>query len=147
MIKQTNSYLVLSLVVLLLSACTPSQPAEVHLSGPTMGTTYNVKFVANDKVEAQQLQAEIDALLQDINQLMSTYITDSELSRFNQYRKTDNFPISVETLKVMTEAKRLGELSEGMLDVTLGPVINLWGFGPQNKPEKVRLRVWITPTV
>jgi thiamine biosynthesis lipoprotein len=102
-----------------------------------MGTTYNVKFVANDKVEAQQLQAEIDALLQDINQLMSTYITDSELSRFNQYRKTDNFPISVETLKVMTEAKRLGELSEGMLDVTLGPVINLWGFGPQNKPEKV----------
>jgi thiamine biosynthesis lipoprotein len=102
-----------------------------------MGTTYNIKFVASENVKPQQLQAEIDTLLLGINQLMSTYISDSELSRFNQYRGTDNFPLSGETLKVMAEAKRLGELSEGMLDVTLGPVINLWGFGPQSRPEKI----------
>lgn len=130
-------FLLISTAFFVLSACTPQPPAEVHLSGPTMGTTYNIKFVANENVKPQQLQTEIDTLLLGINQLMSTYITDSELSRFNQYRGTDNFPLSGETLKVMGEAKRIGKLSEGMLDVTLGPVINLWGFGPQNRPEKI----------
>ena len=137
MIKTIYHSLLLSTVLFVLTACAPKPPAEMHLSGPTMGTTYNVKFVANEHVVASQLQIEIDNLLLDINQLMSTYISDSELSRFNQYQKTDEFPLSRETLEVMAEARRLGGLSEGMLDVTLGPVINLWGFGPLSRPEKI----------
>jgi thiamine biosynthesis lipoprotein len=136
-IKPIQHFLLLSTALLVLGACTPAPPADVHLSGPTMGTSYNVKYVGSEGIKPERLQAEIDSLLVDINQLMSTYISDSELSRFNQHRQTDNFPLSRETLKVLLEAKRLGDLSEGMLDVTLGPVINLWGFGPQSRPEKI----------
>jgi thiamine biosynthesis lipoprotein len=83
------------------------------------------------------LQEEIDAELVNINKLMSTYDTTSELSRFNQYRYSDNFEVSKETLTVVNEALRLARLSDGVLDVTVGPLVNLWGFGPNKRPEKV----------
>ena len=101
-----------------------------------MGTIYNIKYVPNEGVEADILQKEIDAVLLDVNKLMSTYMPDSELSRFNQWQSSEPFPLSEETLLVMREAKRLGKLSGGLLDVTVGPLVNLWGFGPQARPEK-----------
>ncbi|MFT2089612.1 FAD:protein FMN transferase [Paraglaciecola sp. 2405UD69-4] len=119
-----------------LVACS-QQKSEVHFSGPTMGTTYNVKYVASSDVTPEQLKSEIDSELVDINQLMSTYIEDSELSRFNQWHSVEPFPLSEQTLFVMAEAKRLGEISEGVLDVTVGPLVNLWGFGPNARPDKI----------
>lgn len=113
------------------------QKQEVHLTGPTMGTSYNVKYVPAESVTPTLLQTEIDQRLEEINQLMSTYIKDSELSRFNQWQSREPFPISAETTLVMAEAKRLGVLSEGVLDVTVGPLVNLWGFGPQSRPETI----------
>lgn len=123
-------------VALMALACSPTKVAELHLSGPTMGTVYNVKFVPKDNIDGTKLQAEIDQLLVDINQLMSTYIKDSELSQFNQNNSTEPFPMSDETLIVIKEALRLGKLSDGLLDVTVGPLVNLWGFGPQLRPDK-----------
>lgn len=119
----------------LLIACSQHN-SEIHLTGPTMGTTYNVKYSKTDEIAAGELQNLINAELVKINQLMSTYIKDSELSRFNQWSSTEAFPLSAQTFYVMKEAKRLGELSNGLLDVTVGPLVNLWGFGPQSRPEK-----------
>tara|TARA_R110000868_G_scaffold77835_6_gene222609 strand:- start:879 stop:1895 length:1017 start_codon:yes stop_codon:yes gene_type:complete len=130
-------FLVSIFLLIILSQCAPNQEAEIHLSGPTMGTTYNIKYVPVADIDSTQLQQKIDAVLVEVNQLMSTYIQDSELSRFNQWQSTEAFPMSAETLSVMQEAKRLGELSAGLLDVTVGPLVNLWGFGPQNRPDKV----------
>jgi thiamine biosynthesis lipoprotein len=130
-------FLVSIFLLLILSQCAPTQQAEVHLSGPTMGTTYNVKYVPAAGIDSTKLQQQIDAVLVEVNQLMSTYIKDSELSRFNQWQSIEPFPMSAETLTVMQEAKRLGELSAGLLDVTVGPLVNLWGFGPQNRPDKI----------
>ncbi|MCF2949051.1 FAD:protein FMN transferase [Paraglaciecola aquimarina] len=110
---------------------------EIHLTGPTMGTVYNIKYVDTDLITANELQKLVDTELLNINQLMSTYIKDSELSRFNQWNSTEPFPLSNATLFVMQEAKRLGELSSGLLDVTVGPLVNLWGFGPEARPEKI----------
>jgi thiamine biosynthesis lipoprotein len=120
---------------LLLASCTQA-PIESHLTGHTMGTTYNVKFVNFDEVDDQKLHDDIDAALVKVNALMSTYDPQSELSRFNQWQSKAPFALSPETLKVMREAKRLGELSHGVLDVTVGPLVNLWGFGPDAKPDK-----------
>lgn len=115
-----------------------SQPKnEVHLTGPTMGTTYNIKYVITDSISADELKKQVDAELRLINQLMSTYIKDSELSRFNQWESSEAFPMSAQTLQVLREAKRLATMSDGLLDVTVGPLVNLWGFGPQNRPEKI----------
>jgi thiamine biosynthesis lipoprotein len=130
--------LMLSLLyVLCLTACTPPKQDDIHLSGPTMGTSYNIKYSGFEAKSGQQLQTEIDALLVQVNKWMSTYDPQSELSRFNQWQSTEAFPLSAETLLVMQEAKRLGAVSEGVLDVTVGPLVNLWGFGPSARPDKV----------
>ncbi len=119
-----------------LIACS-QQKSEIHFSGPTMGTTYNIKYAVSEQITPELLQAEVDKELVKINQLMSTYIQDSELSRFNQWHSREPFHLSAQTLFVMNEAKRLGDLSGGVLDVTVGPLVNLWGFGPEARPEKI----------
>jgi thiamine biosynthesis lipoprotein len=132
-----NNSLLTVVVTLLLVACSEPNVLETHLTGPTMGTTYNVKFVPVDGVNRQELKQQIDQSLIDINQLMSTYIKDSELSKFNQWNSLEPFPMSEQTIEVLNEAKHLGEMSGGLLDVTVGPLVNLWGFGPQSRPDKI----------
>lgn len=106
-----------------------------------MGTTYEVKYVdsssSHKEISSIHLQSKIDELLININQLMSTYIDDSELSLLNQAPANMTFPISEQTSYVIQEAKKLNALSKGMLDITVGPLVNLWGFGPGAKPEKI----------
>lgn len=127
----------MSVVVAVLLLCSCSQASvETHLTGNTMGTTYNVKFVNPGDVDEQQLHDKINAALVNVNKLMSTYDPQSELSRFNQWHSQEPFALSPQTLTVLREAKRLGKLSHGVLDVTVGPLVNLWGFGPEAKPDK-----------
>ena len=128
---------VIAFSILILASCSEKALPVIHLQGQTMGTTYNVKYVLESETPVAGLQQEIDARLVDINKLMSTYDPTSELSRFNQYRYTDNFAASPDTLLVVNEALRLANLSGGVLDVTVGPLVNLWGFGPTKRPEKV----------
>lgn len=133
---KVNYVLLLGLTLCLLMACSPA-PVEVHLQGRTMGTTYNLKYSSVSGIDSSALQREVDQLLVHINKLMSTYDSESELSRFNQWQSSDPFAMSAQTLLVLREARRLGELSGGVLDVTVGPLVNLWGFGPQGRPKRV----------
>ncbi len=105
--------------------------AQIEFSGSTMGTTYVVKVVAApmDQTEAE-LRARVEAALRRVDSLMSTYDPSSELSRFNLYAGEDWFPVSVETLTVVAAAIEISALSGGAFDVTVGPLVNLWGFGP-----------------
>lgn len=119
-----------------LAGCSPA-PELMHISGATMGTTYNVKIDDNVSIDETALKQEIDQLLITVNKQMSTYDPTSELSLFNQWRNQEPFAMSADTLAVMREAKRLGKLSQGVLDVTVGPLVNLWGFGPSLRPEKI----------
>lgn len=131
----------LTALVLLLSACFPSNPSnktEVLLQGRTMGTTYNIKVVATkEQLLALKLQQQVDAALQQVNQEMSTYIKSSEISTFNLSVSTEPVAVSAGFARVLKESIRLGELSAGKLDVTVGPLVNLWGFGPEQRPETV----------
>ncbi|MGC9493073.1 FAD:protein FMN transferase [Vibrio genomosp. F10] len=124
-----------SLVVL--SGC--GKPAEqIHISGPTMGTTYNIKYISSDEIlSSSEIQVEVDRLLEEVNDQMSTYRKDSELSRFNQYQGNEPFAVSSETATVVREAIRLNHFTQGALDVTVGPLVNLWGFGPEARREVV----------
>ncbi|ALM89118.1 MULTISPECIES: FAD:protein FMN transferase [Alteromonas] len=129
---------VIAMSILFIASCSEKPLSVEHLQGQTMGTTYNIKYVLGEgETAVEGLQEEIDAKLVNINKMMSTYDTTSELSRFNQYRYSDNFAVSQETLTVVNEALRLARLSDGVLDVTVGPLVNLWGFGPNKRPEKV----------
>ncbi|MCG9581655.1 FAD:protein FMN transferase [Vibrio tubiashii] len=132
-----KKWLVAFASLLVLAGC--EKPAEqVHLSGPTMGTTYNIKYISAEGIPSPQaLQQEVDRLLEEVNDQMSTYRKDSELSRFNQLQSSESFGVSPQTVTVVKEAIRLNGLTQGALDVTVGPLVNLWGFGPEARPEVV----------
>ncbi|KGJ98895.1 FAD:protein FMN transferase [Pseudoalteromonas sp. ND6B] len=127
--------LFLIISTLLITGCGNSQHnEEAYLEGKTMGTTYHIKFYA-DQVDPQAVQAEIDAVLVDINQSMSTYIEESEINTFNRLDANQVMPISDDFRAVIAESIRIGD-STKTLDVTMGPLIDLWGFGPDKKPTK-----------
>ncbi len=132
--------MLIALLAITLTACFPSNDSakkEILLQGRTMGTTYHIKVVSTlEQVETLKLQEKIDALLKEVNQQMSTYIPDSEISLFNQLNSTQPIEISQGFARVLQESIRLGKLSNGKLDVTVGPLVNLWGFGPEHRPEK-----------
>lgn len=110
-----------------------SQP--VVLTGPTMGTTYTVKIAGASVSPEKQaaLQARIDEALARLNRQMSTYDPESEISHFNDYQNTDPFPVSPETAHVVHAALQLYEQSGGCFDVTVGPLVELWGFGAKGR--------------
>ncbi|USD64697.1 FAD:protein FMN transferase [Vibrio sp. SCSIO 43136] len=132
-----KNWLVVLASIFVLAACSKA-PEQVHLSGPTMGTTYNIKYLTTDTSPASaDIQVEVDKLLEQVNDQMSTYRPDSELSRFNQSRQSQAFEVSKETALVVNEAIRLNQVTLGALDVTVGPLVNLWGFGPEARPDEV----------
>jgi thiamine biosynthesis lipoprotein len=137
--KLAVKLLTIASVLLILSGCFPSNDLvrqEYLMQGKTMGTTYNIKVVG-ENIDTVKLQQGIDKKLIQLNQEMSTYITDSELSTFNQSTSLEPISVSLGLARVLKEAIRLGELTEGALDVTVGPLVNLWGFGPEYRPETV----------
>lgn len=102
-----------------------------------MGTVYHVNVVLPMPAETDiaALQALIEAELEDVNARMSTYRADSELSRFNSHQSTSPFPVSAATLEVFELALEISARTNGAFDVTVGPLVNAWGFGPEATPE------------
>lgn len=118
--------------VFLLAACS-ADTAPIKLSGATMGTTWHVSYVApaEDSTDPVVLQEGIEAQLEQVNRSMSTYRADSEISRFNALDANTWFNASAEFFLVLSTALDIGNKSEGAYDVTVGPLVDLWGFGPQ----------------
>ncbi|MBC8867973.1 MAG: FAD:protein FMN transferase, partial [Planctomycetes bacterium] len=77
------------------------------------------------------------ARLKYINDRMSTYLPESEISRFNQTQNDDWFEVSPETAAVLGEALEISEKTAGAFDVTVGPLVNLWSFGPEGRHEEI----------
>lgn len=132
--KTLVNWLALIGLAFFVSGCT--QPVEIiSLSGNTMGTTYHIKVVPSEELpEANLLQAEIDLALEKVNDQMSTYRPDSELSRFNSMSHEETVTVSADTAFVIAEGIHLYKVTGGALDITLGPLVNLWGFGPDKRP-------------
>lgn len=117
------------LAVLLVSCGAERKTYE--LVGSTMGTTFNVQVVSlPDATDAEELKAEISDTLADIEQSMSTYRPDSELSRFNAHTTSEWFNVSESLCRVVESAQAVSKMSGGAFDVTVGALVNLWGFGP-----------------
>lgn len=125
------------LASLLLSGCGESAPEILALEGRTMGTTWHVTVVNAPEHDRDFYQAGIQAQVDAVVAKMSTYEAESELSRFNRAPAGEWFALSADTLKVIEEGQRLSAMSAGSFDITVGPVVNLWGFGPDKRPDKV----------
>lgn len=96
-----------------------------------MGTSYTIKYRHSpDTPSSQAIQEEIGLQLAEINQTMSTYDSGSELSLFNRAKTIDWIPVSAPLYTVLKAALEIGQQSKGAFDITIGPLVNLWGFGP-----------------
>ena len=121
----------LFLVVFLRQPNGPEYSDQWVLTGQTMGTAFTVKIVVPSEsgVSQDEVETVIRAAVDAVDSAMSTYQDDSELSRFNRHG-TGPFDVSESMIEVVSEAQRVAELSAGAFDITVGPLVDAWGFGP-----------------
>jgi thiamine biosynthesis lipoprotein len=102
-----------------------------------MGTSFKITLIApGDEISMQGLQSRIIETLERIENLTSTWRTDSELSKFNANTKTGWVETSLELCQALDRALEISRLSDGAFDITVGPLVNLWGFGPDGMAAK-----------
>lgn len=120
-----------------LTGCWFSEPVE-EFAGPTMGSTYTVKYVrSKESPSLELLKRETDAILAEVDQQMSTYRDDSAIEQFNQAPAGTCQAMPDGVLELVDAGRLLHEQSQGAFDLTLEPLLNLWGFGPKARAEKV----------
>ncbi len=120
-----------ALALLVLLAGCQRQTLPVELSGEAMGTTWHVTYLPlPGGAEPAAIKRELERRLAVVNDSMSTWQPDSEISRFNRSQPGDWVTVSAPFAEVVAAAMSIGELSGGAYDVTVGPLVELWGFGP-----------------
>lgn len=126
-------------VSLLLAGCSATQSVEPVTVGGTafFSMPWQVKIdrLPQGKT-AEQLQAELQKVLDDLNAVLSTYQPDSELMRFNNSPVGQWVAVSPVLFKTVVITLSVSQASKGMYDITVGPLVNLWGFGPDAQPVK-----------
>ena len=130
---------VLVLVQAALAGCSFEAEEKIwEISGPVFGTVYHINVVIKeDQARLKTLAAGIEDVLEDVDASMSTWREDSELSRFNRKKDQAEWTeISPDLYQVLVAAQQVSVMTDGAFDVTIGPVVNLWGFGPEAAPEQ-----------
>lgn len=111
-------------------------PEQVEFTGAIMGTTYHIKVAtAMTDPESTAIAQALEDALQDVDNTMSTYKPDSEISRLNTAPAGTPVPLSDNTLRVIAMAQQVNRESDGAFDITVGPLVNAWGFGPDGPGE------------
>ena len=133
----TSLFILIGLAFLTLRPTEPALPVS-QFTGLTMGTTFTVTLAGDIPAPTlETVKQESFAVLEGINQQMSTYLPTSEVSRFNDAQTTEWMPVSTATAEVVDLALRIGSETAGAFDVTVGPLVDLWGFGPTPRPDQV----------
>ncbi len=133
MLPQLNSNFLFLLVLLLLSNACSQQATDSKILGSTMGTSYSVQFTELPEDQTKdELKIIIEQRLEKINAVMSTYDKHSQLSEFNHSRETGWHAADKELAELVLLSLQISEQSYGAFDVTVGPLVNLWGFGPSD---------------
>ncbi len=131
--KRAVGLIVAPLLIALASSCSgdAGRDASYQIAGRTMGTNFSIQIVGSEPHEHRAtLESEVLNKLRMLNERLSTYLPNSELSRINASRSIDWLPVSTTLCKVLQDAQSMSMLTGGAFDVTLGQLVNLWGFGP-----------------
>ncbi|WP_254054655.1 FAD:protein FMN transferase [Roseovarius sp. EL26] len=125
------------MALLFLTACWgEDEPEVLRLTGETMGTTYNITAIG-DGLDEDRIAGAVVGMLSQVNATMSNWDPTSEVSRFSASRSTAPIELSAELASLMEVANTVHEQSTGRFDVTLDPLISLWGFGPRKPTDPV----------
>lgn len=133
-----KSFLLFLICLLIFQGCSQNRDELIEFHGNTMGTTYNIKIVVgSNQTVPENFGEEIDLALKNFNQIMSTYIPDSELSKINQAPRDGWLTVSSSLYHLLDMSQQISKKSDGAFDVTVGPLVNLWGFGPTKRERQV----------
>lgn len=121
-------------LLLLLWSCESTPTPAVSLSGTALGTTYNIQYV-NAELPRTQAQQSIDSLFRVLNQSLSTYLPNADISKINAGDST--LVVDVHFQKVYHKAAAVWQASDGYFDPTVGALVNAYGFGPGKKLQEV----------
>lgn len=114
------------------------EPSTVSISGQTMGTTYNVTVVDNPlSLSKEDLKKRIEETLNEVNEKMSNWYDQSEISTINNDKRGKPIDLSQELFDVINISTDIHKRSNGAFDITAAPLINLWGFGPNKSERKI----------
>jgi thiamine biosynthesis lipoprotein len=123
-----------------LVAC--QQPQETQLSGETQGTTYHIKMVLDrPEWKVEEIKAEVEKIFQQVDETLSNWREDSEISQINRQQTTEWLPVSVEIVKLVTIGKDIHTRTQGCYDLTVKPIFDLWGFSKHENrvPEQAEI--------
>lgn len=123
-------------VALLLGGCADPGAEIAELAGSTMGTTYSVRLSpAPDAAARARLEQQIEERLDAVNRVMSTYQDDSDLMRFNHAAGGSWQTVPLALVELVERAAAISRQTDGIYDVTVGPLVNLWGFGRDGRRD------------
>ncbi|XXD88212.1 FAD:protein FMN transferase [Pseudomonas sp. Z4-7] len=133
----TGRWIGLVMLAGVVSGCGRGDNLE-RFDGPTMGSRYSVQYVRHAATPGPNVvQAEVGKILAEVDRLFSTYRSDSEIERFNALPGGSCLTMPGPVLELVRVGEQLSSQSHGAFDLTVEPLLNLWGFGPQSRREAV----------
>lgn len=118
-------YISFIFLFLLMLSCQDDEPKIIKLTGPVFGTSFNIQYYTIDDINYIQ---QFDSLFSEVNQSLSTYISDSDISRIN---RGEDIEIDNHFKRVLRTSKEIYRATEGVFDPTIGNVVNAWSFGAE----------------
>jgi thiamine biosynthesis lipoprotein len=117
------------LCILAIVSCKTNPPKYIYNDGIIHGAPYHIVY---ESPEAVDFHAEIDTLLKDLNMIFSTYEKESVISKVNRNEEVELDSVFT---KAFNQSMKISELSDGAFDITCGPLVNAWGFGPEERKK------------
>jgi thiamine biosynthesis lipoprotein len=133
----TGRWVGLVMLAGVLSACGNGDTLE-RFDGPTMGSRYSIQYVRHVATPGPKtVQDEVEKILAEVDRQLSTYRSDSDIERFNALPADSCLVMPGPVLELISVGEELSSQSGGAFDLTVEPLLNLWGFGPQSRKEEV----------
>ena len=127
------------IIIILLGACNGDDNSEslVHNVGFAQGTSYNIKYMS---INGEDFHHEIDSIFLELDSSLSTYVSYSLISRLNS--GDTNIVLDDHFVRVFKSAQEVSQISNGLFDCTLAPLVDAWGFGKNIRKEMDSLTVY-----
>lgn len=120
------------LLIFSITACKQQKNQAVYIEGEAFGTTYHIVYFSDSR---KNIQPGVDSLISAINQSVSTYLPDSDISRINRGDST----VVVDSMfrEVFELSKQINTITSGYFDPTIGVLRNAYGFGDEKPIDKI----------
>ncbi len=126
----------LGLLFFVVASC-GGEPRLWQISGATMGTQYHISALPPKGFDREQGAKGVDALLAAFSQITSTYIPDSDVNRLSAFPLDESVDISQVLSDILLISMEVSWITGGAFDVTVSPLVELWGFGVEKREQTI----------